>query len=67
MNYVKAMKKTDSELVTQADTECQKIIIQRIRETYPDHGLIAEEGEKGRMFKRGSHGRAGHLVGDRSD
>ena len=52
MSFVKAVKKSDSELVTQADAECQKIIIQRIRETYPDHGFIAEEGEKGRMFKR---------------
>jgi myo-inositol-1(or 4)-monophosphatase len=52
MSFVKAVKKSDSELVTQADAECQKIIIQRIRETYPDHGFIAEEGEKGKMFKR---------------
>ncbi len=52
MNYVKAVKKSEVELVTQADAQCQRIIIQRIRETYPDHGFIAEEGEKGRMFKR---------------
>ncbi len=52
MSYIKAVKKSESELVTQADGECQKIIIQRIRETYPDHGFIAEEGEKGKMFKR---------------
>jgi myo-inositol-1(or 4)-monophosphatase len=52
MSYVKAVKKSEGELVTQADAECQKIIIQRIRETYPDHGFIAEEGEKGGMFKR---------------
>ena len=52
MSYVKAVKKSEGELVTQADAECQKIIIQRIRETYPDHGFIAEEGEKGRIFKR---------------
>lgn len=56
MNYLKVMKKSENELVTQADTECQKIIIQRIRETYPDHGFIAEEGEKGRMFKRAPRG-----------
>jgi myo-inositol-1(or 4)-monophosphatase len=52
MSYVKAIQKSEVELVTQADTQCQKIIIQRIRETYPDHGFIAEEGEKGKMFKR---------------
>jgi myo-inositol-1(or 4)-monophosphatase len=52
MNYVKAVRKNESELVTQADAECQRIIIRQIRETYPDHGFIAEEGEKGRLFKR---------------
>jgi myo-inositol-1(or 4)-monophosphatase len=52
MNYIKAVKKSENELVTQADAQCQRIIIQRIRETYPDHGFIAEEGEKGKMFKR---------------
>jgi myo-inositol-1(or 4)-monophosphatase len=52
MSYVKATRKSDNELVTQADSECQQIIIQRIRETYPDHGFIAEEGDKGRLFKR---------------
>lgn len=52
MSHVKAIRKSESELVTQADTQCQQIIIRRIRETYPDHGFIAEEGEKGRLFKR---------------
>jgi myo-inositol-1(or 4)-monophosphatase len=52
MGYVKAVKKSENELVTQADAQCQKIIIQRIRETFPDHGFIAEEGDGGRMFKR---------------
>jgi myo-inositol-1(or 4)-monophosphatase len=52
MNHVKAVKKSEGELVTQADADCQKIIIERIREAYPDHGFIAEEGEKGKMFKR---------------
>ena len=52
MSYIKAIKKGESELVTQADTQCQNIIIRRIRETYPDHGFIAEEGDKGKLFKR---------------
>ncbi|MCU0916089.1 MAG: inositol monophosphatase [Planctomycetes bacterium] len=52
MSFVKAIKKSEGELVTQADGECQRIIIQRIRETYPDHGFIAEEGDRGKMFKR---------------
>ena len=52
MNYVKATRKGKTELVTVADTQCQQIIMQRIRETYPDHGFIGEEGEQGRIFKR---------------
>ena len=52
IHYARAVKKTENELVTQTDAECQRIIIQRIRETYPDHGFIAEEGDKGRLFKR---------------
>jgi fructose-1,6-bisphosphatase/inositol monophosphatase family enzyme len=31
-------KKAAGELVTQADTRCQQIIVGRIKETYPDHG-----------------------------
>jgi len=57
MNYVKAVKKSEVELVTQADAQCQRIIIQRIREAYPDHGFIAEEGEKGKMFRRAPLGK----------
>ena len=56
MSYVKAVRKNESELVTQADTQCQQIIIQQIRKTYPDHGFIAEEGENGGMFKRSPQG-----------
>jgi len=52
MSFVKAVRKNESELVTQADAQCQRIIIQRIRETFPDHGFIAEEGDGGKMFKR---------------
>ncbi len=52
IQYAKAVKKSENELVTQVDAQCQRIIIQRIREAYPDHGFIAEEGEKGKMFKR---------------
>ena len=59
INYIKATVKNDNELVTQADAHCQKIIIDRIKENYPDHGFIAEEGEAGKIFKqppRGSQG-----------
>jgi len=57
MGFVKAIRKSENELVTEADAQCQRIIIQRIRETYPDHGFIAEEGEGGRLFKRSPMGK----------
>jgi len=50
--YVKAVQKSENELVTQADAHCQKIIVSRIKETYPDHGFIGEEGEQGKIFKQ---------------
>jgi len=48
LSFIKVSIKNDSELVTQADAQCQQIIINRIKETYPDHGFIAEEGDAGR-------------------
>ena len=57
LNFIKAsVKKSESELVTQTDTRCQQIIIGRIKENYPDHGFIAEEGEKGKMFSQPPRG-----------
>ena len=53
INYVKASVKNETEYVTQTDTRCQQIIIDRIKETYPDHGFIAEEGSGGGIFKLG--------------
>ncbi len=52
LNFLKVSVKNDDQLVTQADVRCQQIIIDRIKETYPDHGFIAEEGSKGKMFKQ---------------
>jgi len=52
INYVKASIKNYTELVTLTDKRCQNIIIERIKENYPDHGFIAEEGEQGRLFKQ---------------
>jgi myo-inositol-1(or 4)-monophosphatase len=52
LNCLKVSIKNNLELVTQADAQCQQIIIDRIRETFPDHGLIAEEGKKGKIFKQ---------------
>ena len=56
INYIKASIKNATELVTQADARCQKIIIDRIKENYPDHGFIAEEGIEGKIFKQPPRG-----------
>ena len=56
LGFIKVSIKNDSELVTQADAQCQQIIINRIKETYPDHGFIAEEGDKGKIFKQPPRG-----------
>lgn len=51
-----SQKKNQGELVTQSDTRCQQIIIGRIKETYPDHGFVAEEGDQGKQFKQPPRG-----------
>jgi myo-inositol-1(or 4)-monophosphatase len=56
LRFLKVSVKNNSELVTQADTQCQQIIVSRIKETYPDHGFIAEEGGEGRIFKQSPRG-----------
>ncbi len=56
IDYVKATLKNETELVTEADRHCQQIIVERIRESFPDHGFIGEEGEGGRVFKRAPRG-----------
>jgi len=57
INYIKVSIKNANEMVTQADAQCQKIIIDRIKENYPDHGFIAEEGEGGKLFKQPPRGK----------
>ena len=52
LSFIKASVKNNDELVTQADARCQQIIVDRIKETYPDHGFIAEEGDQGKIFKQ---------------
>jgi len=56
INYIKTSIKNATEMVTQADTQCQKIIIDRIKENFPDHGFIAEEGRDGKLFKQPPRG-----------
>jgi myo-inositol-1(or 4)-monophosphatase len=52
INVLRITAKSDSELVTQADGHCQKIIIDTIMQNYPDHGIIAEEGKDNKLFKQ---------------
>jgi len=49
---VKASIKKPGELVTETDVRCQQIVIDTIKQAYPDHGFIAEEGSQGRLFKQ---------------
>lgn len=44
--------KPGNHVVTQADVQCQAMIIEMISEHYPHHGFIGEEGEKGELFKQ---------------
>lgn len=52
VNYSKSSVKNDNELVTDADKQCQQIIIDHIKENYPDHGFIGEEGTAGKILKQ---------------
>ena len=56
LNYAKTTVKNGFELVTDADPKCQQIIIDRIKETFPDHGFIAEEGKNGKILKQPPRG-----------
>jgi myo-inositol-1(or 4)-monophosphatase len=56
INFVKASVKNSTELVTEADARCQQIIVNRIKENYPDHGFICEEGDEGKMFRQPPRG-----------
>jgi len=56
INFVKSSVKGPDQLVTQTDVACQQIIVERIKETYPDDGFIAEEGQDGEFFKQPPRG-----------
>jgi myo-inositol-1(or 4)-monophosphatase len=51
MSYIKTSIKNTNEIVTQADGICQKIIIDHVKENFPDHGFVAEEGSEGKLLK----------------
>jgi myo-inositol-1(or 4)-monophosphatase len=56
IKYTKSFIKKGTEIVTQTDPICQEIIVGRIKETYPDHGFIGEEGTNGEIFKQSPRG-----------
>jgi myo-inositol-1(or 4)-monophosphatase len=56
ISYIRTSIKGADQLVTQADVMCQKIIVDRIKETYPDDGFIAEEGTGEKLFKQPPRG-----------
>jgi len=43
IDFVSFSVKNSNELVTPSDYRCQQIIVERIKESYPDHGFIGEE------------------------
>jgi len=44
--------KSPDQIVTQADRDCQALIIQKIITKCPGHGFIGEEGEHGQLFRQ---------------
>jgi len=56
LSFLKVSIKNGNELVTQADAQCQQIIVNQIKAAYPDHGFVAEEGAEGAIFKQPPRG-----------
>jgi myo-inositol-1(or 4)-monophosphatase len=56
IRYTKTEIKNNNEIVTNTDRVCQDLIIRRIKENYPDHGFLAEEGPGGGIFKQSPRG-----------
>jgi len=57
IHYLKSGLKGPDEMISHADTLCQRLIIDRIKENYPDHGFLAEEGGADGIFKQPPRGR----------
>jgi myo-inositol-1(or 4)-monophosphatase len=55
-SYIRTTIKSPDQLVTQTDITCQKIIVDRVKETFPDDGFIAEEGTGDKLFKQTPRG-----------
>jgi len=50
LTHVTSSLKNPTEVVTEADPLCQDIIIQYIRNVFPTHGILAEEGPNASML-----------------
>ncbi|MCU0493727.1 MAG: inositol-phosphate phosphatase, partial [Chloroflexaceae bacterium] len=48
-NNVARERKADTSVVTQADREIEAMLRVRLRERYPDHGVMGEEGGIGEI------------------
>jgi myo-inositol-1(or 4)-monophosphatase len=56
IDFVTSTVKNETELVTGSDLRAQEIIISTIKNTYPDDGFLAEEGEGGAVFSQQPRG-----------
>ncbi|WP_448544649.1 inositol monophosphatase family protein [Roseiflexus sp.] len=45
-NRVKAQRKADNSPVTEADVTIERVLVERLTQRYPDHGIIGEEQTK---------------------
>ncbi len=57
--WVTVEKKAQNDLVSRADREAESAIVRRIRDDYPEHSILAEEG--------GTHGTTASPSSDRDD
>ena len=52
IDTTQAAIKNNTEMVTEADRQCQDLIMEQIGQAFPEHGFIGEEGDQGQLFKR---------------
>ena len=45
-DHLKVETKARNDFVSNVDKNAEQIILEQIRETYPDHSILAEESEK---------------------
>lgn len=52
-------EKQAADFVTHVDREAEEVIVRRIREAFPDHSILAEEGTVGTALAEGTSGESG--------